>query len=156
MISPRMCRRWTKHERRRGWGDAADRAAHFIATIRARFPEALVPDTDILVARPTNDPKDRHVLAAAIVGRARVIVTNNLRHFPTTALAPHALEAQSPDTFLADLVDLHHDRLCTILEAQGAALRQQRTFEATLAHLRPQLPAFIAAIERGLRGRPVP
>jgi PIN domain len=32
------------------------------------------------------DPDDRHVLAAAIKGRADLIVTTNLRHFPAEEL----------------------------------------------------------------------
>jgi hypothetical protein len=40
------------------------------------------------------------VLAAAIAGRADVIVTRNLKHFPASALEPHEIEAQHPDTFL--------------------------------------------------------
>ena len=46
------------------------------------------------------DPDDRHVLAAAIAGRADVIVTYNLKDFPLAALEPHGIEAQHPDTFL--------------------------------------------------------
>jgi predicted nucleic acid-binding protein len=34
------------------------------------------------------DADDRHVLAAAIVGRCDMIVTQNLKHFPEAALAP--------------------------------------------------------------------
>lgn len=47
------------------------------------------------------DPKDRHVLAAAIKGRAELIVTTNLRDFPANALSPWGIEAQHPDEFLA-------------------------------------------------------
>lgn len=43
------------------------------------------------------DPKDCHVLAAAIKGRADVIVTFNLKDFPDEALAPYGIEAQHPD-----------------------------------------------------------
>lgn len=46
------------------------------------------------------DPDDRHVLAAAIVGRADVIVTFNLADSPQHALGSYGLEAQHPDVFL--------------------------------------------------------
>lgn len=53
------------------------------------------------------DPNDRHVLAAAIVGRADVIVTNNIVDFPADTLGPLGLEAQQPDAFIMHLVDLN-------------------------------------------------
>src|SRR5260370_26917417 len=43
---------------------------------------------DLIEALKLPDPDDRHVLAAAIRGRADVIVTANLRHFPANILAP--------------------------------------------------------------------
>ena len=39
------------------------------------------------------DPNDRHVLAAAIAGSCDVIVTQNLRDFPKSCLAPYGIEA---------------------------------------------------------------
>jgi predicted nucleic acid-binding protein len=39
------------------------------------------------------DSDDRHVLAAAIHGRANVIVTFNLRHFPTKTLVKYGVQA---------------------------------------------------------------
>jgi hypothetical protein len=52
------------------------------------------------------DPGDRHVLAAAIRGRADVIVTSNLRDFPTEILGPYEIDAQHPDEFVMHLLDL--------------------------------------------------
>ena len=53
------------------------------------------------------DPDDRHVLAAAIRARAQVIVTSNLRDFPSECLAQWDIEAKSPDEFVSDQVDLN-------------------------------------------------
>lgn len=52
------------------------------------------------------DPKDRHVLAAAICACADVIVTINLRDFPPKAIAAFGIEAQHPDEFILHLLDL--------------------------------------------------
>lgn len=41
---------------------------------------------DLIESLQLPDPNDRHVLAAAIRGGADVIVTANLRHFPTDTL----------------------------------------------------------------------
>ena len=55
------------------------------------------------------DPDDRHVLAAAIKARAQVIVTNNLKDFPSAALEPWDMEAKSPDDFVLDQIDLSRE-----------------------------------------------
>jgi hypothetical protein len=46
------------------------------------------------------------VLAAAIKAQAQLIVTDNLKDFPPDVLGAWNIEAQSPDEFLHDLVDL--------------------------------------------------
>lgn len=52
------------------------------------------------------DENDRHVLAAAIRGRADVIVTTNLKDFPADILSRYGIEAQHPDEFILHLLDL--------------------------------------------------
>jgi hypothetical protein len=63
--------------------------------------ESLIPGLSL------PDENDRHVLAAAIRCQASTIVTFNLRDFPSEALAPWGIEAQHPDEFIANLIDLH-------------------------------------------------
>ena len=53
------------------------------------------------------DADDRHILAAAIHANAGVLVTCNLKHFPDEVLDPLGIEAQHPDEFIANLLDLH-------------------------------------------------
>ena len=62
------------------------------------------------------DPKDRHVLAAAIRGRADAIVTFNLKDFPKTTLGQYGIEAQHPDEFLIHLYDLYPAHVVTALK----------------------------------------
>lgn len=69
------------------------------------------------------DPDDRHVLAAAIVGRADVIVTFNLKDFPAATLALYGIEAQHPDTFIRHVLDLEEAVAVAAVKQQRASLR---------------------------------
>jgi len=62
---------------------------------------------ELIPAVTLPDPDDRHVLAAAIKGEVDVIVTMNLRDFPASVLAKYEVEAQHPDDFIIDLIDLY-------------------------------------------------
>lgn len=62
--------------------------------------ESLIPTLNL------PDPDDRHVLAAAIVGRCDVIVTFNQKDFPSSILRPFGIEMQDPDSFLLFQLDL--------------------------------------------------
>lgn len=62
------------------------------------------------------DPQDRHVLAAAIVGRCDVIVTQNLKDFPSDALSSSGIEAQHPDDFLSYHLNLSPGLFCRAVQ----------------------------------------
>lgn len=68
------------------------------------------------------DPDDRHVLAAAIRCSAGVIVTSNLDDFPSDRLQPFNIEAQSPDYFVLNLLELAPGRVATVIQQQASAL----------------------------------
>lgn len=72
------------------------------------FPYSNIPlsDFESLIPVMTNDPKDRHVLAAAVARKVDVIVTVNLRDFNVEALEPYGIEAQHPDVFVRHVLDL--------------------------------------------------
>ncbi len=71
--------------------------------IRRHFPEAWVERHEDLIAAMKNHPKDRHVLAAAVRCNAQVIVTVNVKDFPTTALDPYSIVPFGPSAFLRNL-----------------------------------------------------
>jgi len=62
------------------------------------------------------DPDDRHVLAAAIVGRCDVIVTANLKDFPARVLERFGIEAQHPDEFLCNHLNLAQGLFCSCVQ----------------------------------------
>lgn len=77
------------------------------------IPTALVTGHESLIdALSLPDANDRHILAAAVAGRCDVIVTQNVKHFPQSELASLGLEAQHPDEFLANHLDLAPGRFC--------------------------------------------
>ncbi|MCY3876172.1 MAG: PIN domain-containing protein [Rhodobacteraceae bacterium] len=94
------------------------------AVMDRHFPDALVTGYEVLASElDLPDTTDRHVLAAAIHGRADVIVTANLRDFPVGSLALHAIVAQHPDTFVAHLIDVDPEAVLTAVRGHRAALR---------------------------------
>lgn len=129
-------------------------AARLVAQIQRVFPEALAPASGYrVVARAmTNDPGDRHVLAAAVVSGAATIITYNLRHFPSEALAPYDMEVLAPDPFLVELFDRHPEALTRVIEDQAGDLRNPpMTVEALMARLEAHAPAFVRRV-RHVRG----
>ena len=72
------------------------------------------------------DQDDRHVLAAAIRSNADVIVTFNLSDFPASTLKAYSVEAQHPDEFLTNLLDLHPWAFCKAVREQRADLLNPR------------------------------
>lgn len=92
--------------------EAAERAGRAVANIRTAFPEANVMGHDELASALAGlpDPRDRHVVAAAIHCKASVIVTDNLKDFPAEVLSQYEIEPKSADDFIADAIDLDYER----------------------------------------------
>lgn len=93
-------------------------------------PKCIVSDYEALI--PTlslPDADDRHVLAAALQAKARLIVTFNLSDFPEAVLRTHGVRAVHPDPFLDGLFD----------DASEPFLQAVRTHRASL-HSPPKNP----------------
>lgn len=74
--------------------------------IRRHFPEAWVEGFEPLIGTMTNDPGDRHVLAAAVRSHSELIVTYNRRHFPAASLNPWEIPRSSAGSMTSMLANL--------------------------------------------------
>lgn len=127
-----------------------DRARRRVAAQRDYFPEAEVRGFEHRIGQMTNDPKDRHVLAAAVECGAEIIVTFNLRDFPSSALRPWGIEAQSPDAFLSSLFTQEPEALLAIIAEQASDIGAN--WEALLARLaRLGTPGFVERVRHSIR-----
>ncbi|MBT2499169.1 hypothetical protein J7E25_08675 [Agromyces sp. ISL-38] len=90
------------------------------------------------------DYNDRHVVAAAVRGRAELIVTANLKDFPDSVLKPLGLHALSPGDFLLDQSDLAPEMTLRALRDQAAAAQHppMTVLEVLDALDRAGLPRF--------------
>lgn len=88
--------------------------------MREAFDDATVTGFEPLIDSMTNDVSDRHVLAAAVAGRADVIVTHNVRDFPPSACDPFGIDVQTPDEFLIHAFHLDPDLMVEVLRRQAA------------------------------------
>jgi hypothetical protein len=70
------------------------------------------------------DPDDRHVVAAAVRGRADAIVTANVRDYPPDVLGSLHIEIIHPDDFLLDQLDLAPRIVLDVLREQADHTRQ--------------------------------
>lgn len=98
-------------------GPEADRIAGAeIALLNANWPDASVDfDAGVLDILTLPDRNDRHVLAAAMAGGADVLLTRNLRDFPTRVLARHDILRRDPDSFLLDFAHTGEADIATVV-----------------------------------------
>ena len=122
----------------------ASLTAYFAREVRAHFADAWVTGYEPLIPRMTNDPKDRHVLAAAVQCSASIIVTLNLRHFRPEHLNPWGIVALDPDAFLIGLYRRESGTVRAKIAQQ--AVDRRRTLPELLQILKPTVPGFVASI----------
>ncbi|MFI4914891.1 MAG: PIN domain-containing protein [Phycisphaerales bacterium JB060] len=114
---------WMRSVQRRRPDIAWETLARVRDLMNANVRDCLVDGYEELIPALTlPDANDRHVLAAAIRGRADVIVTYNLRDFPDYALSQYGIEAQHPDEFVSHLIDLDASKVLAAVREQRAAL----------------------------------
>jgi hypothetical protein len=88
------------------------------------IPDGLVTGHETLIpGLNLPDENDRHVLAAAIRCNASVIVTFNEKDFPQSALGVYGIEAQHPDVFAENLLDLDPAAVVAAAQRQRSNLK---------------------------------
>lgn len=115
-------------------------------------PDALISRSryeELLPSLQLPDQNDCHVLAAAIVCQAQLIVTFNLKDFPKSILGKYEIEAIHPDNFIFYLLDISSDEVINSIYLQQSILKNPPlTIQDILAILRKNgLPKSISKIE---------
>ncbi len=109
--------------------EAGQRAATLVTAMRTAFDDAEVQGWEALEGSyGLADPDDEHVLAAAVVAGAGMIVTHNLKDFPRDKV-PASIEVQAPAEFAHNTVSLN----------PAAALRAIETVAGKSGHRGPVL-----------------
>ena len=144
--SPRILEEWRRAAMRRGEDPVL--VGGEIATLRATFPEAEVEPGPLDAVLP--DPDDVHVLAASVTGRCDVLVTANLKDFPTRVLSAHGIVRRDPDGLAAEWLAEAPDTMAEVAAGILAAARSLPGGPWTARSLmrKARMPRFAKALER--------
>ena len=130
------------HIGRLGW--PKELADSFGSELRANFPEAMVEGYEHLVDHLSNDPKDRHVLAAAIHAKAEVLLTFNLKNFPSGSVQPWGVHVLHPQNYLLTLYEM--DGIQVVSRLGAIAAERDRDLEDVLINLGKSVPKFASRL----------
>lgn len=119
-----------------------------IAAAKDAFPEAIVTDFESFMERCENDPRDRHILAAAIRSKTETIVTMNVRHFKREHLEPWGVTAVHPGDYLKVLYELDEGVVVSVLHQM--ALKRSYGIDRMLSRLSVSVPSFTEHVARDL------
>ncbi|WP_308797687.1 PIN domain-containing protein [Agromyces silvae] len=115
---------------------AEERAARLVGRMRSAFVDAEIAGWEPLEGTyGLPDPDDEHVVAAAQIAGAGVIVTSNLKDFPVARL-PNGISAVPPHQFALDAVNISPERALVALTEiatrsgnSGPALSRQEVIQ---------------------------
>ncbi len=128
------------------FGLSPEKSQYRIACMESAFPEAMIQGYESLVDSMPNNPKDRHILAAAVYGRADAIVTENARDFPRDDLKRFGIERLSSDEFLKHQWYLDEVLVIDRIESQAAACKKDmQQHLGLLARMAPEFCSLVRA-----------
>jgi hypothetical protein len=115
-----------------------------IADMQHAFPEAEVTGYQKIIPAMPADDKDKHVVAGAVIAKAGVLVTNNLKDFDLERCAELGVEVQSADEFLSHALSLDSLTVRQALTKQAAIKKDPpMTVADVLARLEWTAPNFV-------------
>ncbi len=105
--------------------EALVRADNLLVNLRTHFDDALVVGWEPLEgSHGLPDVNDEHVVAAAVVGGAGAIVTENLRHFPADRV-PANIQVLPAKEFAANTADVSPERAARAICQMSARRTRQ-------------------------------
>lgn len=123
----------------------AERSTHLLRSMRSAFPDALVSDYESHLRLMRNEPKDRHVVAAAVQADAGFILTFNLKDFRQL---PEGIEAVHPSVILCRLLEDKPTDMLSLLGEQAAFLKRP---PASLNELVNYMDAYLGDFADAIR-----
>ncbi len=126
---------------------SAKSAASIVAAIREFFDDGEIPTASYAAEvddMPSADPHDRKHIAAAKVGRATVLLTRNLKHFPAEPLLEMSIRVLDADAYVCEqLVRSPEQMLWTVTRIAGEKRRPSMSVGELLTSLgNAGLPGF--------------
>ena len=98
-----------------------------ILLLKSYWDESLIPKNEEVENQLIlPDMNDRHVLATAITGKAEILLTNNLRDFPSRVLGKYGIIPRSPDNFLLEIYYIFPDLITVLTKAAFESARECR------------------------------
>lgn len=121
-------------------------ASYLLGIMQETFPEAMVERGSYahMISAMPNDGKDRHVLVAAIISRADVLVTANLKDFHIPAGFCDT-DIQHPDDFLCYQLELAPQEFFYALKNLASNRHKPMNSVRGILHsLQKTVPQFVA------------
>ena len=120
-----------------GKGLTRPQAIYFGVCIRDAFPHGQIErnayEPLLIGTRTGRDPSDHVHSAAAVAGRATILLTSDLRGFPKRDLGE--VRKATPDAYFTEMLDAHPEEVLMVLHEMGTQRRDPRPIEETLAAL---------------------
>jgi predicted nucleic acid-binding protein len=110
-----------------------------LSQMNTAFPQAMVSGYEHLEPAMQADPKDKHVLAAAVHSNSTVLVTENVNDFNPPTTGPHAMPVDKTSQFLNRLADDNPQRVIKALNTMISRTdREPNTLSALIDKMASQ------------------